>query len=95
MDEILEAVTLDKSHYIQLHEVMSEYVAELDQYMVKVTGVEEDQDWLANSYESTSDTFGIVIKKNNKDIFILTDYNTLKKAEKIQVTFHNGKKVSF
>jgi len=92
VNEILEAVTLDKSHYIQLHEVMSEYVAELDQYMVTVTGVKEDQDWLANSYESTSNTFGVVIKKNNKDIFILTDYNTLKKVEKIQVTFHNGKK---
>ena len=92
VNEILEAVTLDKSHYIQLHEVMSEYVAELDQYMVTVTSVKEDQDWLANSYESTSNTFGVVIKKNNKDIFILTDYNTLKKAEKIKVTFHNGKK---
>ncbi len=91
VDEILEAVTLDKSHYIQLHEVMSEYVAELNQYMVTVTGVQEDHDWLANSYESTSNTFGVVIKKNNKDIFILTDYNTLKKAEKIQVTFQNGK----
>ena len=90
--EILEAVTFDKTHYIQLHEVMSEYVAELDQYMVTVTGVEEDQDWLANSYESSSDTFGIVIKKNNKNIFILTDYNTLKKADKIQVTFKNDKK---
>ena len=92
VDEILEAVTLDKSHYIQLHDVMSEYVAELDQYMVMVTGVEEDQDWLANSYESTRNTFGVVLKKNNKDIFILTDYNTLKKAEEIQVTFYNGKK---
>ena len=68
VDEILEAVTLDKSHYIQLYDVMSEYVAELEQYMVTVTGVEEDQDWLANSYESTSNTYGVVIKKNNKDI---------------------------
>ena len=92
VDEILEAVALDKSHYIQLYDVMSEYVAELEQYMVTVTGVEEDQDWLANSYESTSTTYGVVIKKNNKDIFILTDYNTLKKAEEIQVTFYNGKK---
>ena len=91
VDEILEAVTLDKSHYIQLHEVMSEYVEELNQYMVTVTGVLEDQDWVANSYESTSSTFGVVLKKNNKDIFILTDYSTLKKAEKIQVTFQNGK----
>lgn len=91
VEEILEAVTFDKTHYIQLHEVMSEYVAELDQYMVTVSGVEEDQDWLANSYENTSNTYGVIVKKNNKDIFILTDYSTLKKADKIQVTFHNGK----
>jgi len=93
VNKILDAVTLDRSHYIQLYEVMSEYVEKLNQHMVTVTGIREDQDWLANSYESISNTFGVVIKKNNKDIFILTDYNTLRKAEKIRVTFRNGKEI--
>lgn len=92
VDEILEAVTLDKNHYIQLYDVMSDYVKELNSYMVTVTGVKEDYDWLANSYEKTSDTTGVVIAKNNKDIYILTDYRSLKRADKIEATFYNGKK---
>ena len=91
VNEILNAVTLDKSHYIQLHEVMTDYVEELEKYMVTVTGVEEDLDWLKNSYESTSDTYGVIIKKINDDILILTEYSTLKKADTIKVTFDNGK----
>ena len=91
VDKILDSVSLDKSHYIQLHEVMSDYVEELNQYMVTVTGVKEEYDWMKNSYESTSDTYGVVIKKINDEILILTEYNTIKKANTIQVTFHNGK----
>ena len=91
VDEILDAVTLDKSHYIQLHEVMTDYVEELSRYMVTVTGVKEEYDWMKNSYESTSDTYGVVIKKINDEILILTEYNALKKANTIQVTFNNGK----
>ena len=35
VNEILNAVTLDKSHYIQLHEVMTDYVEELEKYINK------------------------------------------------------------
>lgn len=91
VDEILNAVTLDKSHYLQLYDVMSEYVSELSQYMVTVTSVKEDFDWLENSYETTNNTSGVVIAKNNKDIFILTDYTSLEGADEIYVTFYNGK----
>jgi len=90
VDEILDSVELDMSHYIQLYGVMNEYVKELSAYMVTVTVVEEDSDWLANSYEETNDTSGVVIARNNKDIFILTDESSLRNADKIQVKFYNG-----
>ncbi len=91
VDEILQAVTLDKSHYVQLHEVMLDYVETLSQYMVTVTSVTEEYDWMKNSYESASDTYGVVIKKINGEILILTEYDSLKKAGSIQVEFYNGK----
>ena len=91
VDEILDAFAFEKSHYIQLHEVMTDYVEELSQYMVTITSVQEEYDWMKNSYESTSGTFGVVIKKINDEILILTDYNVIKKANTIQVEFHNGK----
>ena len=91
VDEILDAVTLDKSHYLQLYNVMSDYVDELSQYMVTVTSIKEDYDWLENSYESTSDTSGVIIAKNNKDVYILTDNSSIKRADEIHITFQNGK----
>ncbi len=94
VEEILNAVTLDKSHYMQLYSVMSEYVDELSQYMVTVTSVEEDYDWMENSYESTSNTSGVVIAKNVRNIFILTSASTIKKADEIKVSFYNGKKAT-
>ena len=90
VDEILDSVELDKSHYIQLYNVMNEYVKELSSYMVTVTVVEEDYDWLENRYEESKDTYGVVIARNNKDIFILTDETSLRTADKIQVEFYNG-----
>lgn len=91
VNEILDAVKLDKSHYVQLYEVMSDYVEELSNYMVTVTGVTEDFDWLENSYQKSSDTSGIIIARQHSDIYILTNASSLKRANKIQVTLQNGK----
>lgn len=92
VDEILESVTLEKIHYLQLYDVMSEYVNELNKYMVTVSCIKEEFDWLENSYESTTDTSGVVIAKNNKEIFILTDRASVERADEIYISFSNGKK---
>ncbi len=90
VDEILDSMELNKSHYVQLYDLMSEYVDELSRYMVTVTGVREDYDWLENSYKKTSDTSGVIIARNNTDLYVLTNASAIKKADKIQVTLYNG-----
>lgn len=90
IQEILNRVTLDMGDYRQLYSVLSDYVRQLDQYMVVVTGTKSDTDWFANVYESKNETSGIVIGNNGKELLILTDYNSVKRADHLTVTFSGG-----
>jgi len=90
VNEILDSVTLDKSHYVQLYNVMNDYAKELSSYMVTVTIVMSDYDWLSNIYEKETDTCGVVIARNNKYIFILTDESSVRLSNIIKVKFYNG-----
>mgnify|MGYP006990304893 CR=1 FL=1 len=48
VQEILNRVVLDMGDYRQIYNVLSEYVKQLEQYMVVVTGTKSDTDWFAN-----------------------------------------------
>lgn len=90
VDEILEAVEFDKYHYIQLYGVLQDYVEELQKYMVVVTSVTENQDWLEDQSESTDESSGVLIANNGSNLFVLTNAVFVKDADKIQVQFYNG-----
>lgn len=90
VQEILDQVVLDMDDYQQLYKVLSSYVEQLSRYMVVVTGTNSSTDWFANVYESKRDTSGTIIGNNGKELLILTDYNSVKKADQLMVTFHNG-----
>lgn len=93
VQEILDKVVLDMDDYQQLYKVLSSYVEQLSRYMVVVTGTNSSTDWFANVYESKRDTSGTIIGNNGKELLILTDYNSVKKADQLMVTFHNGVQV--
>lgn len=90
IQQILDRVVLDMGDYRQIYSVLSDYVKQLNQYMVVVTGTKSDTDWFANVYESKNETTGIVIGNNGKELLILTDYNSVKRAEHLTVKFSNG-----
>ncbi len=90
IQQVLDRVVLDMGDYRQIYSILSDYVKELNQYMVVVTGTKSDTDWFANVYESKNETTGIVIGNNGKELLILTDYNSVKRAEHLTVTFSNG-----
>lgn len=90
VQEILDQVVLDMDDYQQLYKVLSSYVEQLSRYMVVVTGTNSSTDWFANVYESKRDTSGTIIGNNGKELLILTDYNSVKKADQLMVTFNNG-----
>lgn len=90
VQEILDQVVLDLGDYQQLYSVLGDYVEQLKQYMVVVTGTKSDTDWFANVYESKSESSGTIIGNNGKELLILTDYTSVKKADRLTVTFYNG-----
>lgn len=90
IQKVLNHVVLDLGDYQQLYSVLRDYVEQLRQYMVVVTGTKSDTDWFANVYESKSESSGTIIGNNGKELLILTDYNSVKKADRLTVTFNNG-----
>ncbi|MDE5892744.1 MAG: S1C family serine protease [Acetatifactor sp.] len=90
IQEILDQVILDIDDYQQLYKVMSDYVEQLRQCMVVVTGTNSSTDWFANVYESKSEASGTIIGNNGKELLILTDYSSVKKADHLTVTFYNN-----
>ncbi len=90
IQDILNRVVLDMGDYRQIYNVLSDYVRQLNQYMVVVTGTKSDKDWFANEYESKNETTGVVIGNNGRELLILTDYSSVKKADHLTVTFSNG-----
>lgn len=62
------------------------------EYMVEVTSVSDGMDWFNNSYKNENSDFGIVIADNGKELLIITNLETIKNANEIEVKFSNGKK---
>ena len=90
IQEILASVVLDKDNYRELYTSLSNYVGELNRSMVTVTGVNSDVDWFNNVTESKNQSSGVIVADNKKELLILTDYGTIKDAEKHTVTFFNN-----
>lgn len=90
IQEILSGITLDKNHYKQLYSALTDYVKELNQYMVTITGVTSNIDWFNNVQESKDQSSGVIIANNGKELLVLADSTPIKHAEKLTLTFHNG-----
>lgn len=91
--EILENIQLDQDNYIQLYSIMAEYAASLRPYMVTVTAVTSNEDWLNNVNERLGQTYGTIMASNGKEWMILTDWATIRRANDIRVTFCDGNQV--
>ncbi len=61
------------------------------EYMVEVTGVSDGTDWFNNTYKNENSTFGIIIADNGKELLIITNLDTIKNSNDIDVKFNNGK----
>lgn len=89
IQEILSGVTLDLEHYKQLYAALSQYAAELNQYMVTVTGVSSNVDWFNNVQESKNQASGVMIANNGQELLVLVDYTPLQNAESLSLVFDN------
>lgn len=93
IQEILSEVTMDLESYKEIYSSLSDYVKELNQYMVTVTGISSNIDWFNNVQESEHQASGVIIASNGKELLILVDYAPLANAETLSLTFYNGMQV--
>ncbi len=93
IQELLAGITMDVDDYRQMHTSLSEYVTELNQYMVTVTGTSSNIDWFNNVQESKNQASGVIVANNGKELLILVDYTPLAEAETLALTFYTGEQV--
>ncbi len=66
----------------------------LSKSIVKVTTVTKDVDWFDSSYEKENTVSGIILDISNSEIQILTNYDMVKEADHVKVSFEDGKQVT-
>ena len=86
----LEEVTFNKDNYVEIYSSLSEYVTEINRYMVTVTAVSSNLDWFDNIQVSKNQTSGLLIAENGKEVLILTDAAHIMSAETLIVSLYNG-----
>ncbi len=58
-------------------------------FMVTVTGIKSDTDWLYNDYERKGQASGFILADNGEELLILTERKNIADAQQIYVTFCN------
>jgi serine protease Do len=90
VQQILSKVTIDKAKVRQIYSALYSYTRELNRYVVTISGISSDVDWLNTLEESSRQTSGVVVAENGLELLILADYTPLSSAEYLLVSFSNG-----
>lgn len=89
IQEILSRVRLDIENYKEISNALWDYADSLRKYMVTVTAVRSNKDWFNDVQESKNQCSGLILQDNGIELLILTDYSTVKTAERLTVTFYD------
>lgn len=90
IEEILSGVVLDRENYLELYQALSDYTAELEQYMVTITMVTSNIDWFSNVQESRNQATGLIVANNGKELLVLTETSSVRLAGTLTLTFSNN-----
>lgn len=80
----------DIGEYISTVESLNKVSNELRKSLVKVNSITRVVNWLGDTIEQTESTIGIVMAENPTELFVLTYYDKLKLADRIEVIFKSG-----
>lgn len=85
-----QRVPLEITDYTKLYSKLYSVATDGMKSMVLVQGVTKDKDWMSYSYDNTQNVCGLIVADNGQDLLIVTQFEKLKKATRIQVTFCNN-----
>ena len=87
-------ITEKKSMTVEDYQVLQNQIYQVGRSMnpalATVTGITDGTDIFDTEYESTGQSCGLVIGKNNAELLILTEYDVVKDVSELQVTFSNN-----
>ena len=90
IQKALNEKQLELTDYQKLFSSMFEVVTEANSSVVTVTSVKSSTDIMNNPYEESENTSGIVYNITENTVFILTDWDSVKDADLIRVSFPGG-----
>lgn len=88
--EVMQRAELEIADYQVLYNKLYTIAQGAFKSMVTVTGVTSDVDLFDNMYENTSQTSGLIVEMNEKELLLLANKTIVEEAETIQVTFNDG-----
>lgn len=77
--------------YQAIYDELYQISIEASKSIVTVTGVSKEVDWFQNQVENINETSGVIVAKNETQLYILADLNGLPDADTYTVTFENKK----
>ena len=89
VQEILDRVVLDLDGYKELYNALDGYAESLRRYMVTVTALTSNIDWLDSVQESKNQCSGVIVNENGMELLILADYAAIGSAERLVLTFYD------
>ena len=89
VQEILDKVILDLDSYKELYGALGGYAESLRRYMVTVTALTSNVDWLDSVQESKNQCSGVIVSENGMELLILADYSAIGSAERLVLTFYD------
>lgn len=86
---VVEFPELGKEQIAEFYALLSETATDFNSSVVTVSGVVKGVDWFDNPSELADATYGLIIAKTEKNLFLLTAYNRISDAASIRVAFSN------
>ena len=89
-----KTVTLRLKDIERISYLMKEYTEEERHSIVTVSLVQTSTDWFDNPAISSESTYGVVLKKKENQIYVLTEASILGSEDKLHITIEDGVTVS-
>lgn len=86
---ITEQVSMELEDYKKMYQQLMQIGNQVEKSLVNVSAVTVDTDWFDETFTSQSSSAGVLIGDNGLEILILTDYDHVRDAENLLITFYD------
>ena len=83
-----QELTIDA--YRELNVLLGEVAVEAQKSVVHVSGIAQDQSWITGANKPSSQTSGLIVADNGRELLVLTNYSSMKDAQLFKVEFVDG-----